>query len=174
MYFVSSFTANFSTFVLAKHLMVKHFIIAIVFLSITLKGFSCNAICVNYDSLNKIEYHKTIAEADSIFEIAHKNKDFDQLSNCKQLYVKANRFYPSSPYPQQKVDEINSILRLEPVEGGCGNYSKIVDKANELFEKKDYVNALKLYDRAHSLKPSDPFNVQRINEIEEILKNLNK
>jgi tetratricopeptide (TPR) repeat protein len=125
--------------------------------------------------LNKLEYQKAIAVADSIFEIAHKNKDFDQLSNCKQLYVKANRFYPSSPYPQQKVDEINNLIRNN--NPGCGShnaYQKIVDKANEFYEKKEYEIALKLYDRAHSLKPSDPFNVQRINEIEEILKNLNK
>jgi hypothetical protein len=155
--------------------MINYYLITLFISGISLNGISSHFAQSTNDSLNKIEYEKIIAEADSIFNIAHKNKDFDQLANCKQLYAKANYFYPSSPYPQKKVDEINNLIRNN--NPGCGDdnaYQKIVDKANELFEKKDYVNALKLYDRAHSLKPSDSFNVQRINEIENLLKNLNK
>ena len=35
------------------------------------------------------------------------------------------------------------------------SYGKLIAKANECFENKDYAKALKLYDRAVKLKPSD-------------------
>ena len=48
-------------------------------------------------------------------------------------------------------------------------YNKVVDKADQLFDVKDYAASLKLYERAHSLDPADKEVIAKIIKVKELL-----
>ena len=48
-------------------------------------------------------------------------------------------------------------------------YNKVVDKADLLFDNKDYESSLRLYERAHGLDPADKEVIAKIAKVKELL-----
>lgn len=69
------------------------------------------------------------------------------------------------------IDEINTKQNPGCGGGVGGQYKKLVDKANELYETKEYYGAHELYQRALDLDPANPQSdlfKERISEIKKI------
>jgi tetratricopeptide (TPR) repeat protein len=101
-------------------------------------------------------YVKLVKKADEYY-----NKN--QPSKAAELYERALDFRPTDSYVQNQLNNI--IDALQAVEYSLDQYDKIINKANELFTKKDYLNATKLFERANLLDPSDDYPKLMLNSI---------
>jgi tetratricopeptide (TPR) repeat protein len=106
------------------------------------------------------EYDALIMQADAKFTAA-------AYSEAKPLYQKAQTKLPSEPYPKQKIDEIENILRSQAE--ADKEYQRIKAKADKAFMDKDYSNAVTQYQNALQVKPNDGHSTARISEIEALL-----
>jgi hypothetical protein len=119
------------------------------------------------DSLNQrkidIEYNNRIELGNSLFEA----KEF---SRAKEAYNWALSIKPSEPYPK------GQIYLIQNSNSNCAvpnQYNKMLKKADEYFEMKDYVKSKGLYGRCIKLKP-DKQNLHAKNQIiviDKIVKN---
>ena len=109
------------------------------------------------------EYDALIKQADAKFTAAAYNE-------AKPLYQQAQTKLPSEPYPKQKMDEIDNLLRAQA--DADKEYQKIVANADKAFMAKEYSNAITEYQNALRVKPKDGHSTARISEIEALLAGL--
>lgn len=104
----------------------------------------------------QIQYGNLVNEANNAFD----NKEYDK---ALKLYDYAYKYDSTDKYV---IDQFNRIKEMQ-INPGCGNniYSRIIEKADELFNNKDFYNARKLYERATILKSSDPYPYEMIEKI---------
>ncbi|MEI7594121.1 MAG: hypothetical protein WCK02_00110 [Bacteroidota bacterium] len=101
-----------------------------------------------------------LADADALLA----KKDY---ASAKQKYQDASIIIPEDKYPQQKINEINSILALQETNGQ--NYYKAISEGDNYLSSKNYDKALSSYKNASSIKPSENYPQQKINEISAII-----
>jgi tetratricopeptide (TPR) repeat protein len=102
------------------------------------------------------EYSQAIAEADKLFE----KKDY---AGARQKYSEASRIDDFQSYPQQKISEIEIILaNRQELEN---DYNKAIATADIFMNNGEYESALAEYQKANSLKPSEKYPIEKIDEI---------
>lgn len=127
-------------------------------------------------SQSKIDSVKMTNAYDSIVSIADSLFVNEKFEESGAQYFIAGKIIPTQ-YVITQIDNINQELTNRTPSCGGGQYKKIVDKANELYEAKDYENAKKLYQRALDIYPSDPqadFFKERLTELNKIITEANK
>ncbi len=113
------------------------------------------------------EYNDLIADGDNFFE----QKDYDQATKA---YRKALIVIPDETYPQQRINEISAILteqeRLNSEKEALEqNYSNTIALADKYFKDKNYSLAKEEYTKALSVKPSESYPTNQINEINRLV-----
>ncbi|MBN1952686.1 MAG: tetratricopeptide repeat protein, partial [Bacteroidales bacterium] len=106
------------------------------------------------------QYEQYLADGNRLF-------DAKQYPQSKQAYEQALSLYPTQPAPRNRISEIDRILTAQQQEE---QYRQTVVKADGLFATKDYTAARTAYQEAQSLKANDPYPVQKINEIDRIIR----
>jgi hypothetical protein len=109
------------------------------------------------------KYAAAIAKADGAFA----QKDYDV---AKVSYNEASGFKPAEKYPRDKITEINSILAKET--GAKELEKKYLDaiaKADGAFGTKNFTTAKSQYTAALSLKPTEKYPKDKLEEIEKEL-----
>ena len=99
-----------------------------------------------------------------------KNMKMQELNIVQPLTVK-----PEETYPQQRIDEINTILEQiasaqREIETINRNYENAIQLADNFFKAKSYLPAKTNYEKALVLKPDEEYPVQKIAEVDEILR----
>jgi len=107
-------------------------------------------------------YDKAIAQADKNFFA----KDF---VTARTNYQTALAIFNDKPYPKQKIDEIDKILKQQKKDD---DYRTLIDDANTLFSGKNYEQAKAKYKEASLIKPEEQYPVEKIKEIDKILAQL--
>src|SRR5690606_36940887 len=87
------------------------------------------------------------------------------VDEAKALYNAANKIKSDEKYPQEQVNALNDFLKKLRAEAEEEAYQKIISKADELFNTKDWDGAEKLYTRANTLKSSDPYPPAQLKKI---------
>jgi len=105
-------------------------------------------------------YDKAIATADKAF--AAKTYPEALASYQSALGIKA-----SEKYPQDKINEINTILEQQKTLNA--DYDKAIASADKAFAAKSYSDALTSYQSALVLKPAETYPQQKITEINGLL-----
>ncbi|MCB9359866.1 MAG: hypothetical protein H6587_10380 [Flavobacteriales bacterium] len=123
------------------------------------------------------KYNSLIVAADNSFN----GKNYEE---AKTNYNQALSVKPNEAYPKDKLLEIQIILdklasEQEEIkitsnaqQQKLDQYNAIVEKANELFEKKKYNEALDQYNSASSIMPSEIYPKEQITEINRLLAEL--
>ena len=111
--------------------------------------------------LKKDDYDKIIVQADNLY--ADKS-----LEASKKKYQEALAVYPSENYPKGMIDKINAALVEK--KGREQVYTDAIASADKFYAAKDYTNALKEYESASELKPRETYPLEKIAEIDEIIK----
>lgn len=114
------------------------------------------------DAAKRAEFDALIKQADGEFANAY-------YLPAKSVYEKALAIDPSSLYAKKQIEE---CIRLESERSSMEaekEYRKIIDAADKNFNKADYDKAKEYYNRALSLKSTDPYPVEKLAEIESIL-----
>lgn len=111
------------------------------------------------------QYKKVIADADKLFT---ENK----FNEAKGKYNEALSLKASEPYPTDKIQEIDNILKdMEADKAQLEKYNKIVADADKLFDEKNYNDAINKYKEALSVKQNEDYPQQQIDKITGIMKN---
>lgn len=150
----------------------SHSFIFIVILSISSVGFGQN---YPFRSISEKEadsymqrmneYDSGIAVADSLLE-SYKEERFDvKMDNgssyavgsgfIRNCYAKLHNLKLSESHCLDKVVEIDQIIAEEDKAEHQKQYQKIVDKAGQYYDAKNYTKAVELYERALGFRPED-------------------
>jgi tetratricopeptide (TPR) repeat protein len=120
---------------------------------------------IKNDQAAQNQYNQFIAEADKLLT----EKKYDE---AKQSYLSAIGIRPEERYPKLKIDEIDNLLaNLNKKDTKAEEFKKIVESAASEYTAKKYDAALKLYEQANKLIPSEELPIQRITEINAIKNN---
>ena len=113
------------------------------------------------------KYNELVAQAEQQI----KQKNFEQ---AKALYNSASSVMPDNPYPQQRINEINTMISEQLRLKDYQKYNGIIGKADGLFGQGQYSAAKRIYNQALAEKPEEHYPQQKINEINSILIDLEK
>jgi len=94
------------------------------------------------------QYEILLAQADELLS-------GESYNNAKEKYSQALEIKPKEKYPRDKINEINSTLGQ--IAKTNQEYQQAIAKADGLFRKKEYENALTAYDDATSIKPDEAY-----------------
>lgn len=78
-------------------------------------------------------------------------------------------------YPKQcqecktKADDVMRLINKEIQADMEKEYQKVIQKADDCFQQKDFLKAKEYYTRAVSFRPSDPYPEQKLAEVNSIL-----
>ncbi len=109
---------------------------------------------------DKNEFDKLVAEADELY-IA---KD---LESAKSKYQASLTIYPGENYPKDMIDKINTALGA--LKSKDELYQKAITDADNFLKKRDYTNAIKEYENASTIKPTESYPKQKIQEVEALI-----
>ncbi|MCY1720567.1 hypothetical protein OU798_09455, partial [Prolixibacteraceae bacterium Z1-6] len=115
-------------------------------------------------------YADAIARADNLFN----EKEYEGSRNEYRFALDVK---PEETYPQQRIDEIDGILReLAAAKAAQAeldrSYAALIQQADRLFGAKDYIRAKENYQKASELKSGETYPKDKIAEIDEILEQL--
>lgn len=112
-------------------------------------------------------YNNSVTLADQLLE----QEKYNEATN---EYRKASTIMPEQTYPQQKINEISSILagkaKLEADKSELDTrYNSIVTLADKYFGDKNYQLAISEYNNALGVKPDEVYPAQQIDKINELI-----
>ena len=104
------------------------------------------------------EYQALIKAADEAFYAQNYTL---ALAKYKEALIKK----PNEPYPTSKISEINTKLTTQTEEQKKEEqYNNYISQANALFDQKKYLESIKIYQQAITVKPNDAYATNRIEE----------
>jgi tetratricopeptide (TPR) repeat protein len=124
-------------------------------------------ICISLDIANRSDfectysYAKIVLKADALF-------DAQKFEEALDLYNRALAFRKTDEHVLQRIRQIESGFEQDL------EYDKIVKKADEYFDKHEYVKALELYKRAHLFRENDRYVIKRIRETKRKIRQSNR
>ena len=112
-------------------------------------------------------YSDAIARADNLFD----EKNYE---NSRNEYRSALEIKPEETYPQQRITEIDGILKQiadakAAQEALDRQYANLIQQADRLFSAKSYTPSKENYQQASGLKPDENYPKEKIAEINGIL-----
>jgi tetratricopeptide (TPR) repeat protein len=110
----------------------------------------------------------------SIIDRAENALKEDNLNNAKELFEEAQDLQPQAALPQQKIVEIDELLRkkqeqLANAEEQANineNYQSKLDEAQQLAKNSSYEEAIKKLKEAQQIKPSEEYPKEKIADYE--------
>jgi tetratricopeptide (TPR) repeat protein len=124
------------------------------------------------DEIDK-KYEQQITLADNLYKA-------NNLTAAKNAYRKALAIKSDINYPKNMIDKINKqeeqakieTRELEEKEKELAKdeeYDNFVQRADNYFKSKDYNNAIKMYNRALTVKPDEKYPKKKISDINDLL-----
>ncbi|WP_214648362.1 hypothetical protein [Draconibacterium halophilum] len=112
-------------------------------------------------------YNDAIARADELFTA-------ENYENSRNEYRAALDIKPEETYPQQRIDEIDRIVRELAAEQAAQEeldrkYANLIVQADRLFSASSYTASRENYTEASTLKPEETYPKDKIVEIDKIL-----
>lgn len=107
------------------------------------------------------DYKKAIEEGDKYLS----QKSYN---NAKTFYTNALAIFPDRSYPKEKLQEISDIVNAQA--GTEQNYKRYISQGDQFFTGKNYDLSLESYKKALQIKPNEKYPKERIEEINQILK----
>lgn len=108
----------------------------------------------------QLAYDEAIKAADDAFNAG-------DYAKAKEFYLKALALRPKEKYPRDRIAEIDRLLQQKVKDDA---YSETLAEADKLFNAKKYDEALKLYQQASQIKNNEEYPRNRIDEIDQLLK----
>ncbi|MGV3631137.1 MAG: hypothetical protein ACO1O6_08020 [Bacteroidota bacterium] len=107
---------------------------------------------------------------EKILTAGQKAIDEKNWSKAKELYNRALTFRPTDMVPKNKLKEIDELIKAEEnAKKGTADkenaYRNKLAEAESAVKVKDYDKAIRLFEEAKNLKPTDPVPPKRIEEV---------
>jgi epidermal growth factor receptor substrate 15 len=121
------------------------------------------------DEINQLlDNQKKSGEFSALRQQADNYFEKGDWKNAKLYYEKALAV-KDDEFCKKQIEIINQKMKTETSDTEQKEYQKIITKANEYFDGKNYEKSKGLYERALSIKPGDAYPKQRLEEIDRIL-----
>jgi len=105
-------------------------------------------------------------------------RDAKEWSDAKGLYSKASEKKPDSSIPQEKIDEVNRLMKAETTDKLDAEFSKVIAVVEKLKGAKKYDKAIGLLNSKKPLYPNKKGRINdeiaKINKLIDALKNADK
>lgn len=111
--------------------------------------------------INEKDYQYTIQISDNLFNLGKYQK-------AKDGYIKALILKPTDQYPALRIIEINKIINK--MFSDSLFFRAIISDADSMFVRKQYIEALKNYQKTLSIIPNFEHSIRRIYTIDSLLK----
>ncbi|MEE4285762.1 MAG: hypothetical protein V2I31_06425, partial [Mariniphaga sp.] len=106
------------------------------------------------------QYAQAISRGDSLFNL-------NEYETSRTAYQSALQVKPDETYPQQRIDEIASILQEQ--DRINREYQNTIALADQQFTSRAYIDAKNNYGKAMEIKPEESYPKEKINEVDRIL-----
>lgn len=126
-----------------------------------------NKLLADMDAQKELDakYKAAIEKADQLFAA-------ENFMEAKTAYQDALDIKSSEQYPKDQIALCDQKMQDKSANEEEEQYQKILKVAQKKFDEKNYQKALELYQRAKGIRPSDPIPQQRIDEINQLLKDM--
>jgi tetratricopeptide (TPR) repeat protein len=105
-------------------------------------------------------YSKAIADGDGFFNVK-------KYREALEPYERASTIKPEETYPKQQKEKISlALAEQKKLDDG---FNKLIADADKLFNEKKYQASLSIFESAHDLKTEEPYPVEKIKAIQDIL-----
>jgi len=128
------------------------------------KNYPTNQIIICDEMMKKDSGSEAEKAYQKILTVAQKKMDGKNYVKAISLYERALSIRPSDSKPQAKIDEINQILLNL---GEEKVFNDLLQKADNLFEKKEWKKARGFYVKAYAIN-NDKYADSQINKIDEL------
>ncbi len=109
------------------------------------------------------QFNDLIAQGDAA-------KDAEDWATAKDLYTQAKEVKEDSPIPQQKIDEVNELMKKQLEAEQNVQLQKYLEKGKEITDDGEYDKAIGLYNKAKGLFPGETILDERIEEVKALKK----
>jgi tetratricopeptide (TPR) repeat protein len=106
------------------------------------------------------QYAQAISRGDSLFNL-------NEYESSRTAYQSALQVKPDETYPQQRIEEIASILQEQ--DRINREYQNTIALADQQFNSRAYTDAKSNYGKALEIKPEESYPKEKINEVDRIL-----
>lgn len=100
---------------------------------------------------------------------AEQEVNAENYNNAKSLLARAALILPEDPYPQKRINEINSLIDNKTKNQKFEKYNSLIQQADNLFNQKSFNEAKGIYLAAQKENTESDYPQQRINEINQII-----
>lgn len=108
-----------------------------------------------------------------ILDVGQKAIDEKNYTKAKEMYNRALTFKPADPFPKQKIDEIDALIKVEKdAQEKLNAYNKKVTEAENAAKAGKIENAISLFEQAKTIKPDEIVPDNRIAELRASLSNV--
>lgn len=114
------------------------------------------------DKERKAQVDALIKEANGLFD----RRDWSQ---AKLKYQQVVALDTEQPYSTSRIAECDAKLQEEKNAVADADYKELIAQADNNFEKKDFLRSKELFEKANSSRPSDPYPIKKLAELERIL-----
>ena len=128
------------------------------------KSYPSNQIIICDEMMKKEVSSEAEKAYQKILTVAQKKADVKDYTKAISLYERAKGIRPSDSKPQAKIDEINQLLANEKNDKA---YTDLIQKADNLFEKKEWKKSRGFYVKAYALN-NDSYADSQIKKIDEL------
>ncbi|MBN3034112.1 MAG: hypothetical protein JW861_00880 [Bacteroidales bacterium] len=105
-------------------------------------------------------FNGAISEADQLFNV-------QKYEEARMAYLKAGNLKPGEPYPQERIREIDLLIRQH--EERMQSFNKLIASGDNAFQMKSWEDARSSYEKALELIPGEDYPRQKLLEIDAIL-----
>ncbi len=128
-------------------------------------------------TLTKAELAELRKEYDQLIKEAETEYRNEQFLNALDGYQAASQIFPKEQYPRDRIAEINDLLGMlmvanEREKALIERFETLIKQGDMHFDQKEYEEARNSYQRALSVRPGHSHASQRLDEINNILRQL--
>ncbi len=121
------------------------------------------------EMISNFSKNKEQEEFDNLKAQAEQAVVNENYNKAKNLLTSASLLMPEDPYPQRRINEINSLIDSKANNQKLEKYNDLLLQADNLFSKQSYPEAKNLYIAAQKENPESDYPLRKINEINQIL-----
>lgn len=111
--------------------------------------------------IREAAYSQAIRQADSLYNLK-------QLQSALTAYRLGQQQKPEESYPGIRIKEIQEQIRI--VEDKAQQYARLISEADNAFNGNALNSALQGYEQALAIRPGEPYPIEKIGTIKDLLK----
>ncbi len=117
------------------------------------------------------QFRNLINEADTKLKSGISERSLDDLEKAKEMYTEAQSLKPEDKYPPQQLGKVEDAKKSIEKSNLNRSYQDLLQEGQANIDEKNYTKAIENYTKASEIKPNEQLPKEKLQEIQELLKN---